>query len=408
MSANDDRLKDLDAQADGALVALRELSRDAWPDTATRQQLEGLLAYTQLVLRSSDADLVIPAVAQRLSALLQEWAERPAFFAATPDPWREQLINSLAALPTSRGRDFEQLAKRAAVKFQQSSTQRLSALKQDIERTKQSLEEAQSQVTSLEAETRTASAERLDDLSRSIDEIQTAFATRLQGYESTLETEREEALRQRNEQASAFEEAQGERTEKAEKAVSSLEQEFRDRGDRVVVSLEQSATRAEELVDLVATSSTAGAFSKEADEQKFEADKWRRYAVLLGLGAGVVALAAIFYAVTVEINTSLIVSKLALALVFGGLAGYAAKQSAEHRTREVRARRLELELTSFGPVTEGLKDPAKEQEARTKLIDRVFVGDPAPSSTASDDPTLTSAQVTLVGQLLEQAKKFLN
>src|ERR1035437_6113212 len=57
-------------------------------------------------------------------------------------------------------------------------------------------------------------------------------------------------------------------------------------------------------------------------------------------------------------------------------AGTAAKQSAEHRGREVRARRLELELTAFGPFTEGLKDPEEEKKVRAELIERIFVGDP--------------------------------
>jgi hypothetical protein len=129
---------------------------------------------------------------------------------------------------------------------------------------------------------------------------------------------------------------------------------------------------------------------------------------LLGLGAAVVALIAVVYAVTIEVNTSLIVAKLALAVVFGGLAGYAAKQSTGHRDREVRTRRLELELTSFGPFTEGLKDAPMEQDVRVKLIDRIFVGDPGPGSDSADGvPALTSGQITLVGQLFDQVKKLL-
>jgi hypothetical protein len=112
--------------------------------------------------------------------------------------------------------------------------------------------------------------------------------------------------------------------------------------------------------------------------------------------------------VAVEVNTSLIVAKLALAVVFGGLASYAAKQSAEHRDREVRARRLELELTSFGPFTEGLNDEQKEQDTRAKLIDRIFVGDPGPGADSTNgSPTLTSGQISLVGQLFDQSKKLL-
>jgi hypothetical protein len=48
-----------------------------------------------------------------------------------------------------------------------------------------------------------------------------------------------------------------------------------------------------------------------------------------------------------------------VAALLSGLTAYAAKQSGGHREREVRNRRLELELTAFGPFTDSLSDPEK-------------------------------------------------
>jgi hypothetical protein len=95
------------------------------------------------------------------------------------------------------------------------------------------------------------------------------------------------------------------------------------------------------------------------------------YAIGLGLAAVAVAAFAVVYAAFVEAKPALIAAKVALAAALLGLAGYAAKQSAEHRGREVRARR--------------------------------FVGDPGPERGAS---ALTGGDISLVGQLLDAVSKF--
>ena len=160
---------------------------------------------------------------------------------------------------------------------------------------------------------------------------------RLEGAESSLETDKEERLRQRREQADAFEAAEAQRVEEANARQAVLEQEWRERADGVVVPLEEVAASQRVGGPRCYVIDRWGVRPK-AEQQKDQADDWRRYAVWLGLGAALVALIAVVYAVAVEVNASIIVAKLALTVVFVGLAGYAAKQSSEHRNREIRAR----------------------------------------------------------------------
>jgi len=408
MADYEEQLEQLRHRADEAAEQAGQLTDETWPNAESRQRLQEILAYTQLVLENTDGALVAPQLLQELDEALSAVINTPGQVREGFPGWMDNLLTRLARLPVTRGRAFEQRAKDAARTFQRSARGRLSSLEREINSASTEATEVREQVQQVGNDFTEQSSVRLDELRQAITDADTQFKDRLQTYETNLETERQESLKLRAEQAEAFERAQTERVEKANANIAAVEQELRERADTVVVSLESSSKRAADLVDLVATSSTAGAFGKEANQQKGEADTWRRYAIRLGLGAAVVALIAVVYAVAVEVNTSLIVAKLALAVVFGGLAGYAAKQSAEHRDREVRARRLELQLTSFGPFTEGLKDEPKEQDARVKIIDRVYVGDSGQGSDSADGaPALTSGQITLVGQLFDQAKKLL-
>lgn len=410
MASYNDELDRLRERAEEAADQAGRLTEEAWPNAESRQRLQEILAYARLILEDTDDSLVPPPLIEQLEETLSVVINVPEQVRESFPAWMENLMTRVARLPPARGRDFEQQAKDAATTFQRSARGRLSSLEREFSSASMELANVHEQIEQIGDDFRQQGSTRLDELRQSITEADNQFRERLQTYETNLETERQESLKLRAEQAEVFEQTQRDRATQADARLAELETRLQERAEQVVESLESSQQRAANLVDLVATSSTAGAFSKEAGQQKLEADKWRENAIKLGLCAGGVALIAVIYAVAIEVNTSIIVAKLALAVVFAGLAGYAARQSADHRDREVRARRLELELTSFGPFTEGLNDETKEQDARVKLIDRVFVGDPSPGSgldSANGTPTLTSAQVTLVGQLFDQARQLL-
>jgi hypothetical protein len=196
--------------------------------------------------------------------------------------WMDNLLTRLARLPVARGRDFEQHAKDSAATFQRSARSRMSSLERDFNAAKDEAAELRGQVRQAGDEFAEQSAHRLSELQQAISDADNQFRQRLQTYETNLETERQESLKLRADQAEAFAQAERDRATKADESAAEIEGELRERADKVLVSLESGAKRAAELVDLVATSSTAGAFSKEADQQKSEADIWRRNAIWLG------------------------------------------------------------------------------------------------------------------------------
>ena len=56
------------------------------------------------------------------------------------------------------------------------------------------------------------------------------------------------------------------------------------------------------------------------------------------------------------------IGKLSASALIGGVAAYAARQSARHREREERARNFQLELQAFGPFIEPLSTEQQEEE----------------------------------------------
>jgi hypothetical protein len=98
------------------------------------------------------------------------------------------------------------------------------------------------------------------------------------------------------------------------------------------------------------------------------ADWLRLFTILLGLGAvGLAVWAALRHGDT----SQAVATKLAVALLLAGVAGYTARQSGRHRNREEHARALQLELTAFSPFIEPL-EPEQREEERVRMTRRTF------------------------------------
>jgi hypothetical protein len=404
VAAYDDKMAGLREVAERALQQSGQLGQ-TWPDAESRERLVDVLTYTQLVIAGSDGALVSDSAGSNLQATLNELVDAPEQVALGFEPWLERLLDHLGRLPAVHGHDFEQRAKGAAKTFERSARQRLGNLDAKAHAVDEELTQTQARLEQIDNEVRAVTEARVEEINTVITELRTAFEGRLQQYESNMETEREEGLKQRGAQAEAFEKAQSERAVEARDAVGALTADLEQRSQEAIEGLEQSRERVASLVDLVTTSTTSGGFGKEANDQKEEGDKWRWRAVLFGLLATGVAIFAVVYAVTVEAKTSLIAAKVAVVVVLAGLAGYAARQSAEHRQREVRARRLELELTAFGPFTEALRDEEKERTVREAFIGRIFVGEEGLPEKSDSPAALTSGDVSLFGQIADIIRK---
>jgi hypothetical protein len=147
---------------------------------------------------------------------------------------------------------------------------------------------------------------------------------------------------------------------------------------------------------VIGATGTSSAYGKEATAQAQQANFWRWVAVAVGLLALVVAGWAILESGSQSAART--AAKTAGTLAVLGVAGYAAGQSADHRRRKVAARRLELELTVFGPFIQEL--PTERQiEVRTAVVERLF-GNADPSIDDSSS-ALTKNGVSVVSQIAD-------
>jgi flagellar basal body-associated protein FliL len=174
------------------------------------------------------------------------------------------------------------------------------------------------------------------------------------------------------------------------------EQGLKDAAAEVLAEVRSRRDEVEKLYRVIADTGTAGGFAKEANEQRKVADLWRLIALGLGILTIALAVGAVLFSAYTDkaTNTSHIIVVL-VAAAAGGLTGYAAKQSGHHRDREDEAKRLELELTAFGPFTDALADP---DVARAAYAERLFRGG---DGGRREDAAITKDQVSLFQSIVE-------
>ncbi len=268
--------------------------------------------------------------------------------------------SSLGEAATAKNRELQEQASALAAEISQVREQMEQTSTSVQQTSEQRLNELQEQVDGIKAE---AQGQR--------DRIEEA----INGFESRFEEEQ-------GNKKTAFEEAQKEFSAGRESALNKQQEdadnaikELVERGRSILSELDSQREEATRLVDLVATSSTAGAFGKEAERQQEQADQWRANAIKIGLVAAAVGIAAVVASFLFDASASVVVAKVAAVALLIGIAGYAAGQSGQHRRREQRAKRLELELVAFGPFSEPL-EPEQKLQVRKDFIERLFVGDP--------------------------------
>lgn len=253
-----------------------------------------------------------------------------------------------------------------------------------------------------------ANDERRAELQAEFDRIQGAINTeqqRLDQLVPTFEQQFSQAQDARADEWSSlrkeFEESSNAAKEQLKQAAQETADSLTSQADEVLNEVRGKRDEVVKLYGIIGDTGTAGAFANEADNQKRDADFWRWAAIIGGVlttlvAAGVVLLAAY----SEQGSTASHLAGLAVAAATGGITAYAARQSGHHRDREDESRRLELELTAFGPFTNDLTNP---DEARAAYAERLFKG---AERTPSGEPTIGKDQVTLIQTLVESILKL--
>jgi hypothetical protein len=386
MSTYEDRLRHLQEHAKDAHNETSGRDDVVWPDEATKRRFEGVIAYARVVLEATDPELVSDTASNALVSALSQISNNATAVPPNADVWGGAVLDALAQLPISRGREIEQAIKDAASTFQRSAEQRLSDLEKRFTATKTEIETS-----------RQALAQSKEETSTAIASLQEAFEARLAEFTAQIAAEQTALSTLRTTQTSTFEQAEAERDRTAKAKLEEIEPKFdlalaqakREVESRVneIRRMEQESAQ---LVGAIGLAGTAERYGEEVEEQKKVADNWRRATVVLALLA---VLGVIVAVAEKHPAAETFAGKLALSVILGGVATYAARQSANHRRREQHARDLQLELTAFAPFIEPLS--SEQQEEERVIMTRKTFGKTTSSIAPEEEPGPTPLSFAL-------------
>lgn len=345
-------------------------------------RVDSVLSWAEVLLRGSDVGLLSASRLSQVQTITDEL--RVAAEAFDPesapdlegvDQAADRLVDAAASVAHQPIAQAAKEGKELAKSFQRSARQRERALRTEADALSSNIEDLKSVVDQAKSE-----------LSSTVESQVAGLKTRADEIEAQLNGVQQAQAQLAEDQTSAFDAAQGKRdasyAEWQAEQQRTLDQQREDaktafedalgnglkNANELIAELERKDAAAEELVGSISIRGTADRYEKEAQSQAEIADKWRVATVGIGLLAGVAAGSAAFFS---DQNAAHIAGKLVLGLLLAGLAGYTARQSAEHRRREVNARKLQLDLAAFGPFIDPLPEDMKHEE-RILLGRRVF------------------------------------
>lgn len=386
-------------------------AEENWPNQISR--LPAVIHALRPRIKATDPLVLPPTVLNQTTANLDALNNAFGAFQETGnvehlsglDGWTEALIAlvpqwpSEPDLPTA---DVREVAK----KFRQSAGQQLRGLKKDFNGVKEELASFEEDLA-----TRTGGW----------GEEKTTLETQIRELTATIEQQRgrlDTAIENQQEQ---FAQEQGRRNEEYRQLTKELEEQTSGFEKNFDKTLTETLTGAEEKTNSVLNQlgdelvkaqntnayiggvGTAAGYAKEAKAQRKTANGLRWLAIGFGLAAAGFAVWAILHAEN-ETNPSVavVISKALGSLVFAGLAGYVATQSAHHRIREEQARKRELDLLALPAFIATLPDEEKE-DITGQIATKLFLNEVA--SPHGSEPALTKESISLLKVLLDTLRK---
>jgi hypothetical protein len=282
-----------------------------------------------------------------------------------------QVLTAVRTWPQPPADTATKATKAAASRFHTSVDEMLGAVRDRADGLAARLDEIDAQ-----GQERTdAAKEELAALQKAIEQSRTettALATRLTEQIETQRTSFETEAATRTKSFEAEVESLREKAEQHADALAAQSQEARDeqtaKSDEYLKSLERREDQARKLLDATSRHAIAGDYGKWSARQATAAIRWTIAAVVIGLGTAAVLIYALDGASDDSLQFTLY--KTGISVVGLIIAGYCARQAAEHRREERVAKRLHLDLNALEPFLEHVEDPAA---LRTEVARRVFV-----------------------------------
>jgi len=169
--------------------------------------------------------------------------------------------------------------------------------------------------------------------------------------------------------------------EDSENLIKSL----KDESDTTINYLSDKRDEATKLLNIIANIGSTGNYNKIANEERTTANVLRVIAICFMITGIVVISSVVFNFAKSGFDWKQLLSRVGVTIIILVPAFYIAKESSNHRNREILNRKMELELASIGPYLELLPEE-KKNELRATLTEKFF-GQPDLVDEKSDNVT---------------------
>ena len=384
MSEFTDRIRNSEAVSNlrECIDLLPELALVDWDIAEARDLITRLTLVTENILGRltiADRNLVPGSIlgelegqSQNLLALIQRLKDSaPSVPINLPDADNniDEILSTASLLPVLPIRTTSKVLEKAAEQFDREANSAKALISTEVESLHSEMANFREEVRLATTDFSNRAAELEGLVNQRFAEAQnTNNALQERANEATERLERgvtniQEVFRaSQNERDTAFIEAQGQRIAEFTEAQETRDREFHDRLDPILEDMESFRDQAKKMLEEVAGASSAEHYAKQRDSQKKNADLWRWIGVTV-LFALVVMSGYIFFdtrSAGVDFSAAWLVARSGILVSLGVFAGYAFRQSGQHRRREEAVDRVANELILLWPFIGRLPDDDRE------------------------------------------------
>jgi hypothetical protein len=345
------------------------------------ERLKRVVTYLAGLFDRSDAWLVTPSILDNLNTQITSLSSHVDSFISSKDATNLTNANSYAdaALDVARGwpvtqaQESEELSK-SANSFRKSAGDLIKGLNQDSEETRTDLDRVRKKLTDVRTEATTqvdelkgqlsAVGSQIDAEKVRVDETITQFQSQFSEGQEARRAEHEKSVSEQKENfQKQLEETVSESTRQGKEA--------KEEADALVGVITKLRDQAAKLVGVIGTTGMTGGFQKYANDQKSEADRWRWIAVVAFSLLAIVGLWLVATAGVPNFSWPRFAAKAFVSAPLIALAGYASKQSHDHRLAERAARQFELEVAALDPYI-ALLPPERQIIVKEEMARKIF------------------------------------
>ncbi|GAU08885.1 hypothetical protein [Desulfoplanes formicivorans] len=168
--------------------------------------------------------------------------------------------------------------------------------------------------------------------------------------------------------------------------------------EEIIKQIEKQKEKASELVTIITNSGMVGGYQTVANKAKTSSIIWQVIAVLSFLGLIAFAIVAFKATFSETLHWGKVGARVFVAITFGILAAYAARQADKHEEAERKNRKMELELAAIDPYLSELPVETRHK-IKEELASRLFAQ--SENSTVINGSKTSGSIVDLLRMALE-------